>query len=240
MSPSGQVTILYSFGAFASDGIQPEAPLVEGTDGNFYGTTVNGGANICTVVFEGIERCGTIFRMTPAGGVTIVHSFGRTASEAIAPQGPLIQGKDGNFYGTTASGGGGRCGGYFGCGTVYRMTPTGVVTILHAFSVNSRTDGYGPSPYLLQAADGNFYGTTGSGGDVGGGNDLFGTIFRLTPTGVKTTLYSFGPSEEPTNPVGGLIEASDGMLYGLTAYGKYFVRDGQTYSASGTVFRFSR
>ena len=246
MSPSGAVTILHSFGASASDGIQPEAPLLQASDGNFYGTTVNGGANICTTLPLGIDGCGSAFKMTPAGAVTTLYSFGGTLADPIAPQGPLIQGTDGALYGTSVSGGGGTCGGFFGCGTVYRMTTAGSVTVLHAFAVNApgsigpRLDGYGPSPFLIQARDGNFYGTTGSGGTVGGGNDLFGTVFKLTASGQKTILYSFGPADQPTNPVGGLIEARDGALYGLTAYGQYFVRDGQTYSATGTIFKLVR
>lgn len=246
MTPSGEVTILHSFGANPSDGVQPEAPLLQASDGNFYGTTVNGGANICTLLINGINGCGAVFKMTPSGDVTTIYSFGETPDAPIAPQGPLIQGRDGALYGTTVSGGGGRCGGYFGCGTVYRMSMAGTVSILHRFSVTApagaegpRNDGYGPSPYLIQASDGNFYGTTGSGGAIGGGADLAGTIFRLTPSGQKTILFSFDPTDLPSNPVAGLIEARDGSLYGLTAYGSYFVRDGWTHRGSGTVYRLS-
>jgi uncharacterized repeat protein (TIGR03803 family) len=226
---------LYSFGASESDGVEPTAPVVQGSDGNFYGTTLNGGAYARSSTGE-THDCGTVFKITPSGALTILHSFGQGSTpgflttDGIAPQGPLIQGSDGAFYGVTVSGGQGRCGGLFGCGTVYRITSTGTVSILHAFAVDSPSDGYGPSPYLIQARDGNFYGSTGSGGALGG--DLLGTIFKLTPSGIKTTLYSFGPYASPTNPVGGLIQGTDGSFYGLTFYGQ----DG---GPSGTVFKLS-
>lgn len=233
ITPAGVKTTLYSFGASASDGVQPEAPLVEGSDGSFYGTTVTGGAHACTTA-SATNNCGTVFRITPGGVATILHSFGRptgsTTVVGIAPQGPLIRGLDGALYGTTVSGGDGACGGFFGCGTIYRMTAAGSVTILHQFAVGSTQNGYGPSPFLIQAADGNIYGTTGSGGALGG--SLFGTVFRFTPGGVFTRLYSFGPASSPTNPVGGLIQGNDGAFYGLTFYG-------QTGLASGTIFRLT-
>ncbi|MES2056068.1 MAG: choice-of-anchor tandem repeat GloVer-containing protein [Pseudomonadota bacterium] len=216
ISPSGVETVLYSFGASRSDGVTPNGSLVQGGDGNFYGTTVNGGANACSDS-GATNNCGTVFRITPAGVLSVLYSFGASRADSIAPQGALIQGRDGAFYGTTASGGGGQCGFSFGCGTVFRMTSAGNVTILYAFAAISRSDGYGPSPFLIQARDGNFYGTTGSGG--ANASDLNGTVFRLTPSGVKTTLYSFGPlNTNPSNPVGGVIEATDGAFYGVTAY----------------------
>jgi uncharacterized repeat protein (TIGR03803 family) len=234
MTPGGAVTIMYSFGASANDGVQPEAPLVQASDGNFYGTTVTGGANSCSLS-GATNNCGTAFRMTPAGQVTVLHSFGQGANsgtltaDGIAPQGPMIQGSDGALYGTTVSGGQGRCGGAFGCGTVYRMSTVGTISILYTFALNSTADGYGPSPFLIQARDGNFYGTTGSGGTLGG--SLAGTVFRLTPTGAYTLLQSFNPSGGPSNPVGGLIQGTDSAFYGLTFYGQN--------GGLGTVFKLT-
>ncbi|MEA3014615.1 MAG: hypothetical protein QOD42_3160 [Sphingomonadales bacterium] len=197
---NGVYTILHSFGATPTDGIVPVGGLTQASDGNFYGTTVNGGT--CPTIGAGNE-CGTAFRITPAGVLTILHFFGTSLTDGIAPQGPLILGSDGAFYGTTPSGGGGICGFQSGCGTVFRMTAAGSVTILYAFAVtNARADGYGPRPFLIQARDGNFYGVTGSGGATAA--DLNGTVFRLTPSGVKTILYSFGPlNMNPSNPEGG-------------------------------------
>jgi uncharacterized repeat protein (TIGR03803 family) len=213
MMPAGVVTILHSFGASLSDGVEPLGALVLASDGNFYGTTIDGGANNCA---SGTHNCGTVFRMTPAGAVSVIYSFGASAADGLAPQGSLIQGSDGALYGTTPSGGGGQCGFQYGCGTVFRITTAGSLTILHAFAVNNgRLNGYGPSPFLIQASDGNFYGTTRSGGTTQG--DSTGTVFRLTPTGIKTILYSFGPlNVNPSDPGGGLTQGSDGAFYGVT------------------------
>jgi uncharacterized repeat protein (TIGR03803 family) len=228
VTPDGAETILHSFGAFPSDGSQPNGSLFQASDGNLYGTTVNGGANTCSNSNQ-TNSCGTVFRITPAGAETIIYSFGASFTDGMAPQGPLIQGSDGALYGTTGAGGGGRCGGDFGCGTVFRMTTAGSISILHAFAIESRSDGYYPSPYLIQVRDGSFYGTTGSGGAYPA--DLGGIVFRLTPSGLKTTLYSFGPlNEAPSNPQGGVIQASDGAFYGVTNYNR-------SSDGFGTIFK---
>lgn len=234
ITPDGEETVLYSFGTSPSDGVEPNASLLQASDGNFYGTTLNGGANACSNV-GATHNCGTAFKMDAAGKVTVLYSFGKSRTDGIAPQGTLIEGRDGNFYGTTVSGGGGQCGGSFGCGTVFRMTASGDVKVLHAFSNSSPSDGDGPSEVLVQGSDGNFYGTTGSGGSKGG--SLNGTIFRLTPSGALTTLYSFGPLDKnPSNPLGGLIRARDGAFYGITNYNGTLGASGAR-GGSGTVFK---
>ena len=211
-TPDGVVTTLYSFGAAPSDGIEPLGALTEGSDGNLYGTTSIGGANTCG---SAANSCGTVFRISKSGSVTILHSFGGSLSDGIAPEGTLIKGPDGAFYGTTLSGGGGRCGNLFGCGTVFRITTAGAISTLHAFSLVSQDDGAYPNTLIL-GRDGNFYGTTVSGGAYE--CDSCGSVFRLTPAGALTTLYSFGPLQ--TNPSGPLTltEASDGTLYGQLEY----------------------
>ena len=228
MSPSGVVTILYSFGSSVSDGVTPNASLVQASDGKLYGTTANGGANSCSTVGE-TNNCGTLFGITTDGAETVLHSFGTSLTDGIAPLGALIQGSDGGLYGTTASGGGGGfCAFAFSCGTVFKMTLAGEVSIVHAFAESSREDGYGPSQYLAQTADGSIYGITGSGG--ASLSDLTGTVFKLSSTGVKTTLYSFGPlNSGPSNPVGGLVQGTDGAFYGVTAYSGS--------SGTGTIFK---
>lgn len=228
MSAAGVVTILYSFGAFPADGVTPTGGLTLGNDGNLYGTTLNGGANACGS-FSNTNNCGTAFRITPAGVFTIIHDFGAPGGDGVAPQGGLLLARDGNFYGTTPSGGVGG-----GHGTVFRMTPAGVVTILHSFG-SVAYDGRGPTQYLTQGSDGNIYGATGSGGRHGG--DLAGTVFRLTPAGALSTLYSFGPvNKAPSNPTGGVIQGPDGALYGLTFYNGELGAKGDR-GGFGTVFR---
>lgn len=207
VSPAGIETVLYSFGATATDGVYPQAGVIQGGDGNFYGTTTNGGAN----------NSGTVFKVTPAGAETVLYSLGSTATDGVAPQGGLIQGSDGNFYGTTDFGGANNAG------TVFEVTPAGVESLLYSFGTVSN-DGVSPQAALIQASDGNFYGTTAS----GGANDK-GTVFQVTPAGVETVLNSFGAgSTDGTYPEAGLIQGSDGNLYGTTANGGAYSR--------GTVF----
>jgi hypothetical protein len=137
--------VLHAFTG-GSDGAYASGPLIQGTDGNFYGTTA-----------------GAVFQMTPDGTVTVLHAF-MGGMDGAGASGPLIQGTDGNFYGTTTAGGGGtgvECGS-FGCGTVFQMTPDGTVTILYAFA--GGIDGSSPSTGIIQATDRNFYGTTRFGG----------------------------------------------------------------------------
>jgi len=126
----------------------------------------------------------------------------------------LVQGTDGNFYGTTETGGGnGSCGG--GCGTVFRITPAGKLTTLHAFD---STDGSWPTAGLVKGTDGNLYGTT----ELGGASQSGGTAFRITPAGTLTTLYSFCLKSNCTDgrsPTGGLVQATNGKFYGTTQVG---------------------
>jgi len=225
VTPTGDETILHSFGASASDGIEPQATLVEGVDGSFYGTTSIGGTNQCG---SEANSCGTVFRITPTGALSILHSFGASAGDGIAPLGALIRGNDGAYYGVTPAGGGTRCSDAFGCGTVFRVTTAGTLSIIYAFGQENRLTGDGPNS-LIVGRDGNFYGTTISGG--ANQCDSCGTMFRLTPSGVLTTLYSFGPlNTNPARP-GFLTQASDGAFYGLN--------DSGTFGSPLTVFRLT-
>lgn len=222
LTPGGVETVLYSFGATATDGFEPGAALLQASDGNFYGTTSVGGT------YNG----GTVFKLTPSGTETVLYSFGAapvlgSAPQGVAPQGPLIEDQSGNFLGTTVAGG--KLGCDTGCGTVFRITPDGSLSTLYSFAGASTGDGYGPAPFLIQGNDGNFYGTTISGGAFGG--DLVGTAFRLTPEGTETVLYSFGPlNQNPSDPGAGLIQANDGAFYGAAFY-SYFDE------GAGTVFK---
>src|SRR2546427_9623107 len=122
------------------------------------------------------------------------------------PQAPLIQGTDGNFAGPTVS------GGTFGAGTVFQLTPAGTLTVLYAFT--GGTDGAGPVAGVIQAADGNFYGTTSQ-----GGASNTGTVFQLTPAGTLTVLYAFTGGPDGATPYAGLIQGADGHFYSPSVNG---------------------
>lgn len=231
ISPQGTVTTLYNFCSQAncSDGAVPMAGLVQASDGNFYGTTWNGGASC------GLQGCGTVFKITPEGTLTTLYRFQPQANrnEGSNPYAGLVQGTDGNFYGTT------EVGGVYGYGTVFKITPAGVLTTLHGFD---GTDGEQLYAGVVQGTDGNFYGTTymGGTGTYAYCNGVFGmgtcgTVFKLTPAGALTTLYNFCGQWNCTDgaqPWGGLVQASDGNLYGTTQYGG-------TNANVGTVFKIT-
>ncbi len=169
--PGGTVTTLYSF-AGTGDGVQPQAGLIEGTDGRLYGTTSYGSAN--DAISDGSG--GTIFAITTGGSLTILHTFAEDGSEGTAPAAKLLQAGDGNFYGTTLTG-----GAQFS-GTVFSITPTGVFTSLHSFD---GLTGELPRGALIQGGDGALYGTTS-----GGGTDECGTIFRVQLAGAHPAFFN--------------------------------------------------
>ncbi len=207
ITPSGAETILYNFCSQSgcADGYVPYAGVIQGSDGYLYGATSQGGTGY-----------GTIFKISLSGsGFTVLHNFNDT--DGNLPAGGLTQGSDGNFYGTTSSGGANNYG-QRGEGTIFKMTPSGTLTSLYSFcSQPNCTDGKTPDGVLLQAADGNFYGTT----YYGGGTDS-GTVFVITPSGSFTSLYSFcsqANCPDGSHPYPGVIQGSDGKFYGVTQYG---------------------
>jgi uncharacterized repeat protein (TIGR03803 family) len=220
ITSNGELTTLYSFCSQpnCTDGATPYAELVQGRNGKFYGTTNSGGA---------YDR-GTIFEITPRGELTTLHSF---CSEANCADGEapllngLVQGKDGNIYGTTPM------GGADGFGTVFEINPKGKLTTLHSFcSQLNCTDGETPDAELVQGSNGKFYGTT-----VSGGAYVRGTIFEITPRGKLTTLYSFCSQPgcaDGANVYAGLVQGSSGKFYGTT-YG------GGANGFGGTVFEIT-
>ena len=259
---AGTETVLYQFKGYAvNDGSFPEAGLVQGSDGNFYGTTYEGGTNFF----------GTVFKMTPTGVLTNIHIFQPSAThDGRWPFSPLIQGTNGYLYGTTSA------GGMPGYGTVFQMDYAGNVNIIHSFT--NGPDGSSPYAGVFQGSDGYFYGTTQSGGSNGvgtvykvnaagnfiplhefgdtptdgqnpiggivqgytgdyfgttynGGSNGYGTVFKITSAGVLTNLYNFGgPAYDGLNPRAGLLQGSDGYLYGTTYLGG-------TNGNAGTLFK---
>ncbi len=171
------------------------APLIQGTDGKLYGTADSGGKN----------GCGTVFQMSTAGKLLKSHSFlcGLSGSH---PDGPLVQSADGSFYGTTSAGGGGG-------GTIFKMGSDLRPSVLYFFGAAGPHDGREPLGGLVQATDGNLYGTTLKGGSAG-----FGTLFQISPTGAYQLLFSFtAPIGE--SPFAGLLQHTNGLLYGTTQSG---------------------
>jgi uncharacterized repeat protein (TIGR03803 family) len=208
ITPAGTLTTAHNF--VGTDGNGPSG-LVLGTDGNFYGTASYGGAYDCTS-YGSTGTCGTIFKMTLQGTVTVLHNFcsKKNCTDGAIPWGGLVQGTDGNFYGTTVAGGTGTCKGDLGpgCGTVFKITPGGALTTLHSFD---DTDGAYPYGGVVQATNGNFYGTTSDGGDSG-----YGTVFQIALGGALTTLRSFDGADG-AYPSSWLVQAANGSLYGTTA-----------------------
>jgi uncharacterized repeat protein (TIGR03803 family) len=266
MTPAGAVTTLYSFCSLTNcaDGALPYGGLVLASDGNFYGTTSQGGA------VDGTS--GTIFKITPAGKLTTLHSF-YYATDGSNPIAPLIQAADGKLYGLTAGGGPANAGTFFkitlggllttlsdfpgatslsgpliqgsdrnfygsselggangtsGHGMLFKLTPGGSFSILHSFD---STDGSAPTGALLQAADGNLYGTTYQGGSNSTCPNGCGTVFKITLAGALTTVHNFDGTEA-AYPIAALIQATDGNFYGTTYAGG-------TGGDWGTVFKIT-
>lgn len=208
ITPAGKYKVLYTFDA--TNGANPDDPLVLGTDGNFYGTTFYGGS--VNGVYNGN---GVFFRITPSGNYNPLYVFCSMSGclDGGQPTAGLIQGTDGNFYGTTLLGGTHLYSNFFG-GTIFKMTPTGEITVLYNFcSQLNCSDGGNAIGGLIQGTDGNFYGTT----QVGGAN-FNGTIFQITPEGQYTVLHSFD-YDDGNGAEGPLIEGTDGILYGETTGG---------------------
>jgi uncharacterized repeat protein (TIGR03803 family) len=193
---AGALTTLDEFDNTAN-GDQPTDTFVQGRDGNFYGTTSEGG-----------NGSGIIFKVTPRGALTTLHQF--VGTDGAQPSDTLVQGGDGDFYGTTVTGGINHLS-----GTIFKITPAGTLTTLYNFCAQSNcTDGAGPEAGLAEGIDGNFYGTT-----TQGGTNSLGTVFKFTPSGELTTLYSFcsqANCADGEQPEAGLVQGTDGNFYGTT------------------------
>ena len=210
INPGGSLSNLWSFTG-GNDGANPMAGLLQGGDGNFYGTTYGSGS--------GPSPNGTVFRISPSGSLTNLWSF-TGGNDGSYPWAALVQGSDSNFYGTASY------GGAYGAGIVFRISAGGSLTNLWSFT--GGTDGATPQAGLVLGSDSNFYGTTSSGGASGSG-----TIFRISPSGNLTNLWSFTDCADGANPMAGLVQGSDSNLYGTT-YGS-----GNGPSSYGTVFKLS-
>lgn len=238
ISSSGTFTSIYSFcsdvvAGLCSDGAQPLGGLVQGTDGNFYGTTTSGGNNAAD------NNCfcggsGTVFKLTTAGDLTTLYTFCNVTNSAgfcldgAGPSASLVPGANGKFYGTT---GGGGTGVGNNSGTIFEISPSGRLATLYSFCQEAGCpDGAIPSASLLLARNGNFYGLTRTGGQTHAG-----TAFKLTAAGTLTTLHVFSEDEGEV-PYSALVQASDGNFYGTLSTGGPYSDKGFPY---GTVFKMT-
>jgi uncharacterized repeat protein (TIGR03803 family) len=223
LAPDGTETVLYSFcrlgGRHCRDGAFPQGGLIMDTDGNLYGTTLQGG---------GIGVAGTVFKLAPDGTETVLYRFCRLGgTHCLLPAPGLIMDTAGNLYGTTFTGGADNGG------TVFRLAPDGTETVLYSFCrLGGRycRDGRSPAGGLIMDTDGNLYGATYYGG---GGLGHAGTVFKLAPDGTETVLYRFCTvvdCRDGVRPSGGLIMDAAGNLYGTTANGGI---------GAGTVFKLA-
>jgi uncharacterized repeat protein (TIGR03803 family) len=193
ITTGGTLTSLHSFNG-TTEGTEPLAAPIEGLDGNFYGTTSDGSE----------EVFGTVYKMTPAGAVSVLYTFDGSMRYPYA----LTLGPDGDFYGTFEAGGT-DCGGTECYGGIFKITPSGAFTVLYTFD---GANGEAPEGRIIQASNGNFYGTTND-----GGSGSAGVAYELTPANVLTDLVSFANNGLGYGPYAGLLQATDGNFYGAAA-----------------------
>jgi uncharacterized repeat protein (TIGR03803 family) len=197
ITSGGKLTVLHAFES--TDGSGPWGAPVQGTDGAYYGTTEHGGS----------VGCGTVYRVTAGGTFRTLYNF--DGPHGCQPLAPLVLGNDGNFYGATLVLTGEDNP---NLGAIFKVTPAGAISLLHSFDGTHGAEAYAP---LMQASNGNFYGTT-----EGGGNYNNGVVFEMSPAGVFTDLHDFDPNTEGGQPFSALIEGTNGFLYGTTVYGGTF------------------
>jgi uncharacterized repeat protein (TIGR03803 family) len=203
---AGKYTLLYEFSGY-ENGSSPYAGLVLDSEGNLYGTTNSGGANV---------NGGAVYKLDPAGNETVLHSFTIEAADGSNPFAGVTLDSTGNLYGTAFQSGNEGCFEYSGCGVVYKLDPSGRETVLYTFTGGA--DGGNPVGGVILDSAGNIYGTTADGGTPSGfsGN---GVVFTLTPAGQETVLYTFTGGTDGSTPDAGLVFDSEGNLYGTTYQG---------------------
>ena len=213
VDPTGRETVVYSFQGGA-DGSQPNPTLLRDGAGNLYGTTRLGGN------FQhphcGASGCGVVFKVDGAGKETVLHSF-TGATDGEYPSARLLRDAVGNLYGATFG------GGTYGRGTVFKVDPKRVKTILYNFAGGA--DAASPESLVRDEA-GNLYGT------AGGGAYRRGTVFKVDAAGNETVLYTFTGIADGTSPYGLLVGDAAGNLYGTTLSGGEY--------GLGTVFKLTR
>lgn len=220
IAANGVETVLYAFKG-GSDGAFPYARLIADAKSNLYGTTAEGGDT----------NQGTAFKLSPSGKETVLYSFSGGGGYAD-PLAGLLTDKNGNLYGTTYYAGQFQCGDFGGCGTVFKLSPDNVESVLYAFVGGS--DGAYPWSDLISDASGNLYGTTENGGGANctiNGQQGCGTVFKVAPQGNEKVLYAFQGGHDGSFPFAGLTTDAAGNFYGTTSQGGM--------AGAGTVFKIS-
>lgn len=205
LSARGRETQLYSFIGGGADGVGPRGALVLDAAGNIYGATYSGGT----------PNAGTLFKVDPTGTETLVYSF-TGGTDGAYPYGGVVRDAAGNLYGTTAGGGvSTNCSG--GCGTVFKVDPSGKETVLYSFT--GTPDGYNVQAGLVRDTAGNLYGTTVNGGTSTNCSGGCGLVFKVSSSGHETVLYGFTGNPDGGVPIASLVRDATGNLYGTTYYG---------------------
>ena len=211
LDTTGKLTLLYVFTG-GTDGQNPYAGLIRDPAGNFYGVALAGGTSDPCGLTVG---CGTIFKLDTAGKLTVLHIF-TGGADGANPYSALVRDSAGNLYGTASR------GGTSNKGTVFKLDPSGNLTVLHTFTGTGQ-DGSIPYAGLIHDAAGNFYGTT-----MVGGRYNSGTVFKLDPAGNQTVLYAFTGGTDGQFPWASLVMDKNSNLFGTTAFGGVY--------GDGTVF----
>lgn len=222
LAPDGTETIVHAFTPKHGDGALPTAGLIRDSDGRLYGTTSQGGIANCNS-----RGCGTVYKIAPDGTESLIYAFRGGSDGATPSNGALVKDDAGNFYGTTVAGGDVGCSTGI-CGVVYKLTPRGQETVLHAFAGGS--DGSYPLGGLAIDAAGNLYGTTAQGGGGCSGAGC-GIVFKIALDGRYSIIHVFAGGSDGGGPFSTLLLDRRGNLYGTTSYGGD--------AGDGTVFKLA-
>lgn len=200
------VSIVHAFGCGPDDGGGPWSALTLDDDGNLYGATAFGGSSSAC---NG-QGCGTVFKITPGGTETVLHSFQDNGIDGIQPDTALVRDASGNLYGAAL------LGGAHGRGTVFKIAPDGTETVIHAFAGEESGDTGSPNSLIVDR-DGNLYGTTAP-WDRADCSQLCGAVFKITPDGTESVLHAFTGGADGAQPYGLMVDPR-GNLYGTTTVG---------------------
>jgi len=229
LAPDGTFTTLHAFEHPDKQGLIPTGFLVADPQGNLYGTTETGGGDKPCPAGPISYGCAVVFEVSPSGAFSVLHAF-TGGSDGAFPYVGLLRDSQGNLYGATTGGGNlALCdtpvGQQKGCGVIFKLSPSGALSVLHTFTAGD--DGAGPAGSLIADCKGNLYGTTSYGGAAGNG-----TVFQIAPDGTFTTLYAFQGSPDGSSPFfSGVVADGEGNLYGTT--------EGGGATGNGAVFKLT-